>query len=84
MGGLPISCKGIDFDIMEDKVFIINRNGMKTEFSYFDVSNHIKDYVDIGYCSGMNVIQNLVIKQISRTLHLIKMRHLNIQISVMG
>ena len=33
MGGLPISCKGIDFDIMEDKVFIINRNGMKTEFS---------------------------------------------------
>ena len=57
MGGLPISCKGIDFDIMEDKVFIINRNGMKTEFSYFDVSNHIKDYVDIGYCSGMDVIQ---------------------------
>ena len=57
MGELPISCKGIDFDIMNDKVFIINRNGMKTEFSYFDVNNHIKDYVDIGYCSGMNVIQ---------------------------
>lgn len=56
MGGLPISCKGLHFDALKDKIIIKNRNGMENEFSYFDIKQHIRNYVKIGYCSGMDII----------------------------
>lgn len=56
MGELPICCKSENFDINEDKIVVKNRNGNKTNFTCFDIKNHNEDYIKIGFCAGMSII----------------------------